>query len=141
MIRQVVLSPALRRSIEKEARTALPGECCGLLEGVRRFDAIVVEAAHRTRNLAEGNDRFEIDPADHFRLLHAARKAGREILGCYHSHPNGKAAPSTFDTESAHDDEFVWIIAAVTEETFDLGAFVCQEGTFRKVSMLQVLRD
>jgi proteasome lid subunit RPN8/RPN11 len=141
MIRQVVLPPALRRNIEKEARAALPGECCGLLEGVRRFDAIVVEAAHSTRNLAEDKARFEIDPADHFRLLHAARKAGREILGCYHSHPNGKVEPSAFDAECADDDEFVWIIAAVSEDAFDLGAFVCEGDTFRKVSMLQVLRD
>src|SRR4051812_27062899 len=120
MIRQVVLPAALRKKIEAEARAKLPAECCGLIEGTRRFEAIVVDAVHPTKNLAQQKDRFEIDPADHFRLLHAARGKGNEIVGCYHSHPNGSPHPSGVDAEYAQEDDFIWLIGAVSHGSFDL---------------------
>ena len=51
------------------------------------------------RNLADTPDRFEIDPAEQIKLMRALRGAGREIIGCYHSHPNGSAEPSADRSE------------------------------------------
>ena len=68
-----------------------PRECCGLIEGERHGDTAVAVALHATRNLAEASDRFAIDPAAQFALLRALRGTGRDIIGCYHSHPNGHA--------------------------------------------------
>jgi proteasome lid subunit RPN8/RPN11 len=113
--RALYLPAALRAQIEREARAASPRECCGLLEGMREGDAIRVTALHAARNLAQDADRFEIDPADHFRVLHGARDRGAQIVGCYHSHPNGRAEPSARDADGAWDDDFVWLIAAVGE--------------------------
>lgn len=141
MLRQIILPQELRNQIEREARAAMPGECCGLIEGSRRFDAVVADAVHPAKNLANRRDRFEIDPADHFRLLHAARGAKHEIFGCYHSHPNGAPHPSGFDAENAESEDFIWLVAAVTREDFGLGAFVFANGSFRRVSMLQVLKN
>ncbi|HEX2593807.1 MAG TPA: M67 family metallopeptidase [Rhizomicrobium sp.] len=131
MLKTVVIAPHLRRQIEDEARKALPGECCGLLQGVRSFDDVIVEVVHPARNLAEANDRFEIDPAEHFRLLRQARVTGQEIVGCYHSHPNGCPAPSDTDGEYALEHDFVWLIAAVTPDACDLAAFTPENGAFR----------
>ncbi len=87
------LPASLRARIESEAWAAVPGECCGLLEGTRTGGGIAVPALHPARNLAGADDRFEIDPADHFAALRAARTNGREIVGCYHSHPDGRPGP------------------------------------------------
>jgi proteasome lid subunit RPN8/RPN11 len=104
-----------QRQIAEEARVAFPHECCGLLEGVRNGAAITVTALHPAENLSQDDDRFEIDPADHFAALRSARVSGHEIVGCYHSHPNGKAEPSARDSESSWDEGFVWVIAAAGE--------------------------
>lgn len=100
----MILAPALRERILAEARAAFPRECCGLLEG----DGARIAAIHPTRNLATEPDRFEIDPAEQFRLL----RAGRRIVGCYHSHPGGLAEPSPRDAERASEAGFLWLIAA-----------------------------
>jgi len=107
------LPSALRDWIAAEARRAFPRECCGLLEGKVVGEQISVVAAHAARNLSERPDRFEIDPADHFRVLRAARERGTAIVGCYHSHPNGRVEPSPCDRDAAGEAGMAWLIAAI----------------------------
>ncbi|MGH6683831.1 MAG: M67 family metallopeptidase [Pseudolabrys sp.] len=107
-----MLPEALRAQIVREAQATLPRECCGLIEGRRAADCVVVSALRPARNLSGAADRFEMDPADHFRALRAARLRGSEIVGCYHSHPVGRAEPSLRDRDGAAEDGFVWLIAA-----------------------------
>ncbi|MGN6516517.1 MAG: Mov34/MPN/PAD-1 family protein [Rhizomicrobium sp.] len=129
----LLLSRAHRAQIESEARAAFPRECCGLLEGKCDGDTIRVTALHSTRNLSAHSDRFEIDPADQFRLLHAARARGRDIVGCYHSHPNGRTTPSARDGDS--EDGFLWLIAAVADGQVGLSAFRRNGGSWQSLEM------
>jgi proteasome lid subunit RPN8/RPN11 len=103
--------------IEREARNAFPGECCGLLEGTRENDALEILRIHPTRNLSTGSDRFEVDPREQIALMCELRGTAREIIGCYHSHPNGREEPSLRDAESAAERGFIWIIAALGADT------------------------
>src|SRR2546421_474664 len=79
------------------AREALPDECCGLLIGT----PLRIDGAQRARNLEPGSTRFLIDPRDHFAAIHAARESRRFVVGVYHSHPRGPAAPSPADLAEA----------------------------------------
>ena len=112
----LILAPELRAQILSEAEVALPRECCGLIEGARGGTAVQATGLHSARNLSPEPDRFEIDPADHFAALRAARTKGREIVGCYHSHPNGRAEPSPRDREGAAERGFIWLIAATAQD-------------------------
>lgn len=105
------LPERLRAQILAEARAAVPRECCGLVLGCRRDDAAMVTALHPARNLAADANRFQIDPADHFAALRAAREAGLSVIGCYHSHPGGAARPSAHDRAGAGEENFLWLIA------------------------------
>lgn len=133
-----LLSASQRAQIEREARAAFPRECCGLLEGAREGDAIRVVALHAARNLSPDNDRFEIDPADHFAALRAARTNGRAIVGCYHSHPNGKSEPSARDAEGAWDGGFVWLIAATRDGAVSLAAFVREASGWQTLDIREI---
>ena len=124
------LPPALAAQIEREAREAAPRECCGLIEGAHIDGVFTAAAIYPVRNVAEAADRFEIDPADHFRALHAARANGRQIIGCYHSHPGGKAEPSEADRAGAAEEGFLWLIAGADGlrlYVFKTGAFEAGE--------------
>lgn len=107
--------------IAEEARSAFPRECCGLIEGTLTLSLVPainrgkgeVMALHPARNLAGARDRFEIDPAAHFALLHKLRGSTRAIIGCYHSHPNGRPGPSEHDRQNADESGFLWLIAAL----------------------------
>lgn len=123
MRRALALGEDLRAQIEREARAALPRECCGLIEGMREDGVTLATALHSMRNLADGSDRFEIDPADHIRLRRTLRGSGREIIGCYHSHPGGRSELSARDRDSVGGEDFIWLVAAVTHGEFALAAF------------------
>ena len=119
----LILPTAFQSQIIAEARAALPAECCGLLEGVREQDTLRITTLHPTANMASDPlSGFEIDPAVHLRLLRTLRDTHREIVGCYHSHPNGRAEPSPRDRANGCEDGFVWIIVAVTAD-LTLAAF------------------
>ena len=134
MIARLILSEMLGAQIAGEARAAFPRECCGLIEGVRTGDAIHAMAVHATHNLSVHADCFEIDPAAHLRLRRIAREAGRAVVGCYHSHPNGRPMPSVRDVPGESD--FVWLIAALDAQGFrSLAAFVPDEGRWRAISL------
>ena len=84
--------------------------------GRARSGGVRALALHPTANLSDEPDRFEIDPAAHLRLSRGRARHGREIVGCYHSHPHGRAAPSARDRENAGEDDFVWLIAALAAQ-------------------------
>ena len=103
---------------------------------MRAGDIIEALALHPTRNLASAPDRFEIDPAEHIRLLRALRGTGREIVGCYHSHPDGAPAPSPRDRCSAHDENFVWLIAGLDAAgTVTPAGFLFRGGDFHPLPL------
>jgi proteasome lid subunit RPN8/RPN11 len=111
---KLLLPADLRARIEGETREAFPRECCGLIEGTREGGEALAIALHPARNIAARADRFEIAPDDHFAALKAARENGRGLIGCYHSHPGGKAAPSTTDLAGAGEEDFLWLIASLS---------------------------
>ncbi|HLY05511.1 MAG TPA: M67 family metallopeptidase [Rhizomicrobium sp.] len=130
MITAVALPLSLQEQLHDAALRAYPRECCGLLEGMLtliaaktgkgesgKSEIAQIVALHPMPNLAREPDRFEIDPAAHIALLRNLRGTGRDIVGCYHSHPNGRAEPSARDRESAVEADFLWLICAVSPDT------------------------
>lgn len=89
-----------------EAALSPAVEICGLLIG--RPDAI--EAAIPAANVSPAPaDSFEIDPAVLIAAHRAERAGGPLVLGCYHSHPLGPAAPSARDRAAAEHGR-LWLI-------------------------------
>jgi len=127
----------LRAQIAAEARAAYPQECCGLIEGVREHGAARALAVHPTANYSPEPDAFEIDPAAHLRLLRTLRGTGREIVGCYHSHPGGGPTPSIRDRENGGTEDIIWVIAALTDPAA-APSFSAYEGlSFRELSLTE----
>ena len=122
----VIMPDGLRAQILREARSAHPHECCGLVEGLRETGGFRITALHPSRNLADRPDRFDIDPRDQFAAYKCARAQHRAIIGCYHSHPNGRAQPSAADLAGADEENFLWLIASNDR----VNAFVYLDGRF-----------
>jgi proteasome lid subunit RPN8/RPN11 len=103
------LSRSLALAIQSEREAAGSHECCGLLLGDRT--AIRVDNILPTANVAaDPRHCFEIDPAMLLGAYKAARAGGPEILGHYHSHPDGEPVPSTTDAAMAQGDGEIWVI-------------------------------
>ena len=103
------LTSGVTATLLQEAARAGPHECCGLLLG--RGGAVLT--AQPAANVhPHPADQFEIDPAALIAAHRAARAGGPEVLGYYHSHPNGRAEPSATDRAQASGDGRIWAIIA-----------------------------
>jgi proteasome lid subunit RPN8/RPN11 len=92
-----------------ESAGAAPEECCGLLLGQ---GGRITEARAADNVAADRLRRFEIDPKALLVAHKAARAGGPQLLGYYHSHPEGHPVPSATDCDHASGDASVWAIVA-----------------------------
>jgi proteasome lid subunit RPN8/RPN11 len=109
------ISRAAHAQILAEATASPAREVCGLLLG----DGEEIKTALPCPNVAaDPACTFEIDPQTLIAAHKSARTGGPNILGCYHSHPNGRAEPSETDRAMAEDNGWVWAIVAGGDVTF-----------------------
>lgn len=123
--------------MEAHARAALPRECCGVILGGKKDRYWQVSCIEKSPNLAPEacRDRFEIDPALLLRLHKASRTGGPRIIGAYHSHPNGLAAPSQTDLELSWQIGFFWLITAIDDRRTETRAFLREAEGFAPVTL------
>lgn len=120
------LAPRHIDDLDQHCKNCWPEEACALLvgrheEGGDRFVHRVV----LSQNVALEKTRFfEIDPGVRIKLERELRNGDDEIVGVFHSHPDGPAFPSKSDQRMVVEKQFVWLIAAVTNTGItDIGAF------------------
>lgn len=97
-----------------------PREACALLVGTENAPGeLHVTEIVPARNLATAPEReFELDPAVQFSVMRRLRETNEtnlRLIGHWHSHPNGRAAPSMQDAAMIHDRSLVWLIGAVQD--------------------------
>lgn len=133
---QITIAKPVLDEILDHAAQSWPMECCGLLIGARDFDAglgankaagepsfalrpyeMRISRCVVAANVADDPTMtFEIDPSLLLRTHRAVRESGEEIIGCYHSHPNGQVLPSRTDLQRAEQTGFLWLIAGSVAE-------------------------
>jgi proteasome lid subunit RPN8/RPN11 len=99
-------SSVLRR-LQVYARLDPRLECCGMLAG---RDGTTTCAFPATNAASTRATSYEIAPKELFHLTRAIRDAGLELLGIYHSHPNGKNEPSPRDIAQAYYPDLAYFI-------------------------------
>ena len=109
-----VSSHVLERLFE-EAEAAHPRECCGILLG-EGFAICAIQPAANIHRDPEAY--FEIDSQALVDAHRGARHGGPQVLGYYHSHPNGLERPSATDEAMATRQGLVWAIIAAGRVSF-----------------------
>ena len=126
MIDEIRLARGVAAEILNHARGNPEDECCGLLAG--RHGAIA--QAFPAQNVAEHpTTAYEIAPKELFRIMREIRAAGLELLGIYHSHPNGDNQPSARDVERAYyPDAAYFILSPRAEAPEPIRAYSIHDG-------------
>ena len=125
---RVRLPHHISTKIRAHARAAYPNECCGLLIGKTVADVVDITDIRASGNLTSGDPTksFEVDPKLRFDVMREAqaRNDGFDMIGHYHSHPDGPAEPSATDLSKAYEPQMIWLICGVTkEDDVHIGAF------------------
>jgi proteasome lid subunit RPN8/RPN11 len=99
----LTLAAQALEAVHAHAAEAVPEECCGFLLGRPVAGGASVEAVLPARNEAPGDraSRYLISPEAVLLARRRARELGLEVVGYYHSHPDGTAEPSGHDLEHA----------------------------------------
>ena len=109
------VSTAILSAMLAEAARVHPRECCGILLGEGAAITAIVPAANVH---AAPLTHFEINPQALVDAHREARSGGPQVLGYYHSHPNGLARPSATDEAMATGQGLIWAIIAAGRVTF-----------------------
>ena len=116
-----------------------PQEACGLLLGKRNSADAAVDQFIPLSNEASEVDRFRIDPRDYREIERRALVCQKEILGVFHSHPQGRSAPSTTDLRHARDFwgagcSWVYVICGLEErDGEEIRSWQLRKGVFTPV--------
>ncbi|MGQ0850051.1 MAG: M67 family metallopeptidase [Actinomycetota bacterium] len=106
------LAPQAVAAMLAHADYCRPEECCGLLAGDRdgrvRFVYPLTNAQHSAV-------AYTIEPVEHFRAWQHANRSGWEMIGAFHSHPDGPLYPSATDLALAAEPDWVYVIVAASQ--------------------------
>lgn len=110
----LVLPVGVREEILSHAERGGEEEICGVLAGDYGKERSRVAAAQVTANAAKNpRTRYRIDPEELFATIESIEEAGRDVVGFYHSHPNGPATPSATDAARATWSGYSYIICSL----------------------------
>jgi proteasome lid subunit RPN8/RPN11 len=101
-------------------------ECCGLLAG---RDGVITHVFPATNAAPNPETSYEIAPQEIFQRMREMRAAGLELLGIYHSHPDGNNEPSPRDIELAYyPDAAYFIISPLAGSAHPVRTFSIRDG-------------
>ncbi|MFC4637271.1 M67 family metallopeptidase [Deinococcus hohokamensis] len=121
------LPAPLLSALWTHARQASPHECVGALGGGWQGERAHACALYPLTNIAADPEReYLADPGELLRALRAMRRGAQQLVGLYHSHPEGPAWPSRSDTRLAAYP-VPYLIADLRAQT--LRAYLLPEGT------------
>lgn len=119
----IVFTSKQLAELRRHAAAAYPHEACGLLLGRHHDGTWRVSRLAPSDNLADDPAHgFEVDPRLRLKLQRELRERGatatagddEDVIGHYHSHPDGAAVPSATDRRMAWEPDLVWVIAATS---------------------------
>jgi len=122
--------------MQKHIRGECVRESCGLLAGL---DGVITHAFRATNAADKPETRYEIAPKEIFQRMREMRAAGLELLGIYHSHPNGKNEPSPRDIECAcYPQTPYFILSPAADSPRPVRAFLIADGRANELD-IQIL--
>jgi proteasome lid subunit RPN8/RPN11 len=124
------------KSLIDDARQDPKRECCGFLAG----RAGTITRAYPAENVAiNPATNYEVATKEIVHLTRAIREYGLEMLGIYHSHPNGKGEPSVTDVATVgYPDVAYFIVSPVVDVGAPVRAFSIRDGKVAELEMVVV---
>jgi [CysO sulfur-carrier protein]-S-L-cysteine hydrolase len=109
-----------------------PNECCGMVAS-RDGDAVKV---FRATNAAASPYRYELDPAEQYRIQVAIEDDALELGAIYHSHTRTEPYPSQTDINLAFYPEALYVIVGLAGDQPEVRAFTIRDGSVQDAELV-----
>lgn len=106
-----------------------PEEACGLLAGKDNRVTLVISVTNELHSAI----RFRMDPVEQLKAFQMIEDRGIDMLGIYHSHPNGPLMPSQTDIAEAYYPDVVHLIWSRSSDNWICKGFRIIEGDVSEV--------
>jgi proteasome lid subunit RPN8/RPN11 len=113
-----------------------PQEACGMIAGQVEGNIYQVKAVIPATNVLRSPVRFRIDPQEQLAAFNRFEEQDWELLGIYHSHPNGPDEPSPTDIAEAFYPEAVYLIWSCRTGAWNCRGFMIRDGAVSEISLL-----
>jgi proteasome lid subunit RPN8/RPN11 len=113
------------------AREEDPNECCGLIGGSDGEATTLYKA----RNAEASPLRYNLDPADQFRIMTAMEEKGEDLVAIYHSHTKSPAYPSQTDINLAAYPDAMTVIVSLKEGEEPVRAYLIRDSQVEEVEL------
>ncbi|MEW5873010.1 MAG: M67 family metallopeptidase [Chloroflexota bacterium] len=107
---KLCLTPALLAQMQSEVERLAPEEACGLLAGLIEAGSYQALAVLPLSNSLHSPVRFRIDASEQLAAFQQIEAQGWELVGIYHSHPQGPEVPSATDIAEAYYPEAAYLV-------------------------------
>jgi len=130
-VESLKLTPVQWEQMQLDAEQRYPEEACGLLAGkdgqVQRVNPIP--------NILHSPVRYRMDPQKQLDAFMEMEEENLDLLGIYHSHPNGPDQPSPTDVAEAYYPEAVYLIWSHASGDWKCQGFSIQHKKVQKVDL------
>ncbi len=124
----ITIKSTLLKAMISHAIKELPNECCGVFVGRSgKIERVIPMASTHP-----SPDAYSMSPEEQVQIYTEMEQQGEQLLGIYHSHPQGPASPSSTDIRLAfHPDVLYFIIILKDKKNPEVRAFriISQEVT------------
>jgi len=117
LMHALIINRTIWEQMRQHVNSIYPQEACGLLAGIGN------EASQffPINNILKSNHRYRMDAQEQLTSFLKIEKENCELLGIYHSHPQGAPYPSETDIAEAYYPDTPYLIWAL-----DKNEWVCQ---------------
>ena len=124
-----MMNHALWQTMEAHVRVSFPREACGVLAGEREH----VHWVEPITNVENSRDRFRMDPQEQLDVMMRIEDEGLQLLGIYHSHPQGPEELSESDIQEAAYLEAAHLVWSPCGEQWSCRAFIVKPHSAREI--------
>jgi len=123
---------AMQAHVEKEA----PIEACGILGGNQSGVDLQAQLIFPARNELHSAHRYRMDAHDQLDAFNQLEEVGLDMVGIYHSHPQGPSTPSIMDIKEAYYPDAVYLIWAFDGMKWDCRGYSIQVGVVQEIPVI-----
>ena len=132
MGRAMRISRQLYDEIVAHAQAEAPNECCGMIAS-RDGEAVMV---YRATNAAASPYRYELDPAEQYRIQAAIEDSELDLGAIYHSHTRTEPYPSQTDINLAFYPDALYVIVGLADDQPNVRAFAIRDGQVEEAELV-----
>ncbi len=122
----------IARRILDHAKEKLPEEACGLLAGNEN----IVSNEFLITNQLHSAVKYSMDPMELYQALEKIDTRHLELLGIFHSHPEGPARPSEIDIKEFLYPGVATIICYPESNVWRMKAFLIEDNWYTEIKLV-----